>query len=65
LFSIRRDASKEALVFVQRFDRDTIAGLVHERLAAAIGREPVKADGKTVEVIRVTITDVSGRALEG
>jgi hypothetical protein len=26
---------------------------------------PVKAGGKTVEVVRITITEASGRALEG
>jgi hypothetical protein len=30
-----------------------LAGLVHERLATAMVGEPLSADGKTVEVIRI------------
>ena len=63
LASDRRDASKEALVFVQQFDRDTIAGLVRSGLATT-QRVMLKAGDKVVEVIRITITKAGQQAIE-
>jgi hypothetical protein len=40
-----------------------LAGLVHEGLATAIVGEGVEADGKTVEVVRLAITDAGRRAI--
>jgi hypothetical protein len=39
--------------------------LVHEGLATATVGEPVKAGGKTVEVVRFTITTAGRRVIEG
>jgi len=47
------------------FEMKMLAGLVHERLATAIVGEPLNTDGKTVEVVRITITDAGRRAIEG
>ncbi len=64
LASDRRDASKEALVFVQQFDRDTIATLIRIGLATT-QRVILKAGDKVVEVGRITITKVGRQAIEG
>jgi hypothetical protein len=40
-----------------------IAGLVHERLATA-KRDGMKAGGKTIEVVRIMITDAGRKVLE-
>jgi hypothetical protein len=53
------------LVVAHGFNTKMLAGLVHERLATAIVGEPLNADGKTVEVIRISITEAGRRALEG
>ena len=45
------------------FDTDMIAGLVRTGLATA-ERESVNTRGKTIEVIRVRITDAGLRAIE-
>jgi hypothetical protein len=63
LASDRRDASKEA-VFVQRFDRDTIAGLVRTGLATT-QRVILKAGDKVVEAVHITITKAGRQAIEG
>jgi hypothetical protein len=42
-----------------------LAGVDHEGLAIAIVGEGVKTGGKTVEVVRITITEVGRRAIEG
>lgn len=64
LASDRRDASKEALVFVQQFDRDTIAGLVRTGLATT-QRVILKAGDKAVEVAHITITKAGRQPIEG
>jgi hypothetical protein len=51
-------------VLAHGFDTDMIAGLVRTGLATA-DREIVNARGKTIEVVRITITDAGRRALEG
>jgi hypothetical protein len=55
--------TERLLVLAHGFDSDMIAGLVHERLVAA-QRESMKADGKTIEVVRFRITDAGRRAIE-
>ena len=55
LASSPHGVTEDLLVFVHHFDRDTIASLVRARLATA-QRETVKAGGKTIEVVRITIT---------
>ena len=62
--SDRRDASTEGRVFVQHFDRDTIAGLVRTGLAT---KQPVilKAGDRVVEAVHITITEAGRQAVEG
>jgi hypothetical protein len=64
LGSDRRDASTEGLVFVQHFDRDTIAGLVRTGLATT-QRAILKSGDKVVEVVHITITEAGRQAIEG
>ena len=47
------------------FETEMLAGLVHEGLATAIVGESDNAHGKTIEVVRIMITDAGRRALEG
>ena len=49
-------ATGDRLVIAHGFETKMLAGLVHEGLAAAMVGEPVEASGKTVEVVRITIT---------
>jgi hypothetical protein len=60
----RRDASTEGLVFVQHFDRDTIAALVRTGLAT-IQRLILKAGDRVVEAVHITITKAGRQAIEG
>ena len=53
------------LVLVYGFETKMLAGLVHEWLAAAVVGEGVEVGGKTIEVVRIMITDAGRRALEG
>jgi hypothetical protein len=53
------------LVLAHGFNTKMLAGLVLERLATAMVGEPLNTDGKTVEVVRITITDAGRRAIEG
>jgi hypothetical protein len=55
--------TERLLVLAHGFDSDMIAGLVHEGLVAA-KRESMKADGKTIEVVRFRITDAGRKAIE-
>ena len=55
--------TKKLLMLGHGFDGDMIAGLVRTGLATA-ERESVNARGKTIEVIRVRITDAGRRAIE-
>jgi hypothetical protein len=64
LASDRPAASKEALVFVQQFDRDAIASLVRTGLATTQRVIP-KAGDKAVEVAHITITKAGRQAIEG
>jgi hypothetical protein len=63
LASDRRDASREA-VFVQHFDRDTIAGLVRTGLATT-QHVILKTGDKAVEAVSITITKAGRQAIEG
>jgi len=64
LFASRPNGlTKKLLVRAHTFDTDMIAGLVRTGLATA-ERESVNARGKTIEVIRVRITDAGRRAIE-
>jgi hypothetical protein len=64
LASDRRDASTEGLVFVQHFDRDTIAGLVRTGLATT-RRVILKAGDRVAEAVQITITKAGRQAIEG
>jgi len=64
LASDRHGVTEDFLVLAHRFDRDMIAGLVHEGLVAA-QRKTVKAGARTIEVVRVRITDAGRKAIEG
>ncbi len=57
-------AGEELLVVAHGFDSDMIAGLVRSGFATA-NRETMKAGGKTIEFVRITITDAGRRAIEG
>ena len=63
LASDSHGATEELLVLAHGFDSDMIAGLVRAKLATA-RRDIVKAGGKTVEVVRITITDAGRRAID-
>jgi hypothetical protein len=65
LANFPRGITEDQLALVHGFDRDMIAGLVHEGLATA-EREVVTGGGRAViEVVRVRITDAGRMALEG
>jgi hypothetical protein len=58
-------ATGDRLVIAHGFETKMLAGLDYEGLAIAIIGELVKADGKMVEVVRISITEAGRRALEG
>jgi hypothetical protein len=60
----RRDASTERLVFVQHFDRDTIASLVRTGFATT-QRVILRAGDSVVEAVHITITKAGRQAIEG
>jgi hypothetical protein len=62
LASSGHGVNEELLVLAHGFSRRLRAGLVCRGLAAA-EREVVKAGGKTIEVVRVRITEAGRRAL--
>jgi hypothetical protein len=45
-----------------RFETKMLAGLVDQRLATALVGEGVQVGGRTVEVVRIMITDAGHRA---
>ncbi len=53
----------EALLLAKGFETKMLVGLVHEGLATALVGEPVRDGGKTVEVVRIRITEPGRRAL--
>lgn len=56
-------ATDGLLVVVHGLQIKILAGLVHEGLATAMVGEGVEADGKTIEVVRIMITDAGRRAI--
>jgi len=60
----RHGVNEELLVHGHGFRRPTIVGLVSAGLATA-EREVVKAGRKTIEVVRVRITEAGRKAIEG
>jgi len=63
LAGIPHGVSEDLLVFAHGFDGDMIAGLVRTGLATA-RRDTVNEDGRTIEIVRITITDAGRRAIE-
>ncbi len=57
-------ATTKLLVVAHGFESDMIAGLVRTGLAAE-EREVVKAGGKTIEVVRIKITEAGREAIKG
>jgi len=57
-------ATEALLVRAHGFESDMITGLVRAGLAAA-EREALNAGGKTIEVVRLRITETGRRAIEG
>jgi len=60
----RHGVNEELLVHSHGFRRPTIVGLVSAGLAAT-EREVVKAGAKTIEVVRVRITNAGREAIKG
>ena len=56
-------ATDGLLVIAHGFETRMLAGLVDQRLATALVGEGVEAGGKTVETVRIMITDAGRRAL--
>jgi hypothetical protein len=54
----------ELLVLAHEFSRDMLSGLVVAGLATVVA-ETLKADGPTIKIERVRITDAGRRAIEG
>jgi hypothetical protein len=54
----------EAFMHAHGFSLKTLIRLVRARLAT-VRREIVKTNGKTIEVVRIMITDAGRRAIEG
>jgi hypothetical protein len=59
-----RGIASELFVLAHEFSRDMLAGLVVAGLATVVA-ETLKADGPTIKVERVRITDAGRRAIEG
>jgi hypothetical protein len=53
----------EAFMHARGFSLKTLIGLVRSRLAI-VRRQSVKTHGKTIEVVRLQITDAGQRAIE-
>jgi hypothetical protein len=65
LAGIRDGITEDTLVVAHGFDRDMIAGLLHDGLATA-EREVITGPSRTViKVVRIRISDAGWRALEG
>ena len=64
LASSPHGATTKLLVVAHGFEIDMIAGLVRAGLAAE-ERDVMKAGGKTIEVVRVRITEAGRKAIEG
>ncbi len=64
LASSPRGATEEVLVLGHGFSRDMLAMLLLAGLATVV-TETLRADGPTIKVERVMITDAGRRAVEG
>jgi hypothetical protein len=64
LASSPRGVAAELLVLAHEFSRDMLAGLVLAGLATVVA-ETLTADGPTIKIERVKITDAGRRAIEG
>jgi hypothetical protein len=63
LDSVLHGVTEDQLALVHGFDRDMIAGLADAGLATR-RRETIETGGRTIEVIRLIITDVGRRAIQ-
>ena len=64
LASSPHGATKKLLEVAHGFDTDIIAGLVRAGLAAE-ELDVMKAGGKTIEIVRIRITEAGRKAIEG
>jgi len=64
LLAVDQRGLTETLLLTYGFTHRMLAELVRTGLATA-QRQTVKAGGKTIEVVRIRITDAGQRALEG
>jgi hypothetical protein len=63
LDGVLHGVTEDQLAIVHGFDRDMIAGLADAGLATR-RRETIETGGRTIEVIRLIITDVGRRAVQ-
>jgi hypothetical protein len=63
LDSVLHGVTEDQLALVHGFDRHMIAGLMHAGLATRRS-ETIETGGRTIEVIRLIITDAGRRALQ-
>ena len=64
LASSPRGLTEDLLVLAHEFSSDMLAGLVLAGLATVVA-ETLRADGPTIKIERVRITDAGRRAIEG
>jgi hypothetical protein len=62
LDSVLHGVTEDQLALVHGFDRDMIAGLMHAGLATP-RRETIETGGRTIEVVRLVITDAGRRVV--
>jgi hypothetical protein len=63
LDSVLHGVTEDQLALVHGFDRDMIAGLVHAGLATP-RRETIETGGRSIEVVRLIITDAGRGAIQ-
>jgi hypothetical protein len=63
LDSVLHGVTEDQLALVHGFDRHMIAGLMHAGLATPRS-ETIETGGRTIEVIRLIITDAGRRAVQ-
>jgi hypothetical protein len=63
LDSVLHGVTEDQLALVHGFDRDMIAGLADAGLATR-RRETIETGGRTIEVIRLIITDAGRRVVQ-
>jgi hypothetical protein len=63
LESVLHGVMEDQLALVHGFDRDIIAGLMHAGLATP-RRETNETGGRTIEVVRLVITEAGRRAAQ-